>query len=58
MDFLAHLLALEQLDQLPDFFTARLVVAALVLNASLPTLVKIDHRAFIKRAVVIAEYPR
>ena len=55
---LARLLALEQLDKLPDFFAPLLVVAALVLEASLPTLVKIDHRSLIESAVFIVKRPR
>ena len=56
--FLARLLALEQLDQLPDFFAARFVVAAFVLEAALPVLVKIHYRTLVKRAGIVAEPAR
>ena len=54
---LRGLVALEQLDQLADFFAARFVVAAFVLETALPAVVKIDHRALVKRAFVIAKRP-
>ena len=56
--FLAHFLALEQLDQLPDFFAAQFVVATFVLEAALPVLVKIRYCTLVKRAGIVAKPAR